>query len=209
MKWIARSRPKIDRIACPWLIQRFIDPVAEFLFVPGAEVLATAAREDAIPFDVPGVELGHVGELCSFDAFLGKYRLGDPALHELARIVRGADTGRPDLAPESAGLLAISEGLGILFADDHTVIGKGMTVYDALLARIRARPAGRPGTRAIVTLARLRVRFGHAVPALRGFHARRYGPSTVAAAPPSRVIRRWADADSSADRRRRVAQRYR
>ena len=100
MKWVTRERPKIDRIACPWLIRRFIDPDAEFLYVSAAEVLATAKEQDAIPFDVPDVELSHVGELCSFDAFLGKYQLTDPALQRLAVIVRAADTNRLDLAPQ-------------------------------------------------------------------------------------------------------------
>jgi hypothetical protein len=99
MKWVTRERPKIDRIACPWLILRFIDQAPEFLFVPSDRVLAVAAESDAIPYDVPGVELSHVGELCSFDAFLRKYRLDDPALEQLAVIIRGADTGRPDSRP--------------------------------------------------------------------------------------------------------------
>ena len=108
MKWITRERPKIDRIACPWLIQRFIDPQAEFLYVPASLVLAQAAATGATPYDIPGVELSHVGDLCSFDAFIAKYRLDDPALARLATIVRGADTARLDLAPQSAGLYAIS-----------------------------------------------------------------------------------------------------
>src|SRR5436853_333762 len=112
MKWVTRERPKIDRIACPWLIARFIDREPEFLFVPPGDVLATARDRSAIPYDVPDVELTHVGEQCSFDAFLSKYRLDDPALAELAVIVRGADTARPELAPQAAGLLAISLGPG-------------------------------------------------------------------------------------------------
>ena len=111
MKWVTRARPVIDRIACPWLITRFIDKEAEFLFVAPDRVQAVAEETGAIPYDVPGVELTHVGEGCSFDSFLTKYRLDDPALHELARIVRGADTQRLDLTPQSAGLLAISLGL--------------------------------------------------------------------------------------------------
>src|SRR5437773_11046967 len=110
MRWITREHPKIDRVACPWLITRFIDRQAEFLFAPPAEVRARATELDAIPYDVEGVELSHDGPLCSFDAFLQKYRLTDPALHELAVIVRGADTDRLDLAPQAAGLLAISLG---------------------------------------------------------------------------------------------------
>ena len=134
MQWVTRERPKIDRIACPWLIRRFIDPEAEFLFVPPVEVRAVARTTGAIPYDVPDVELSHVGELCSFDAFLRKYALDDPALDDLARIVRGADTARLDLAPQSAGLLAISLGLSQLFEDDHEMLRHGMVVYDALYA---------------------------------------------------------------------------
>jgi hypothetical protein len=137
MKWITRERPKIDRIACPWLIARFVDPEAEFLYVPADAVLPTAAATGAVPYDVPGVELSHVGELCSFDAFLGKYRLDDPALAKLAVIVRGADTDRLDLAPQAAGLLAISLGLVRNIADDHALLAQGMVVYDALYAWCR------------------------------------------------------------------------
>jgi hypothetical protein len=132
MKWVTRQRPKIDRIACPWLISRFIDREPEFLFVPPEEVLNIAESTGAIPYDVPGVELSHVGEHCSFDAFLEKYGLDEPALRRLAVIVRGADTGRPDLAPQVAGLLAISLGLSRRFPDDHEMLGHGLTVYDAL-----------------------------------------------------------------------------
>ena len=134
MKWITRERPKIDRIACPWLIRRFIDPDAEFLFVPPAQVRSVAEASGAIPFDVPDVELSHVGPLCSFDAFLAKYGLSDDALAVLAPIVRGADTGRPDLAPESSGLLAVSLGLSQCFANDHEMLAHGMVMYDALYA---------------------------------------------------------------------------
>jgi len=135
MKWVTRERPKIDRIACPWLIARFIDRAPEFLFVPPAEV-----------------ELSHVGEKCSFDAFLARYRLDDPALAQLALIVRGADTGRPELTPQSAGLLAVSLGLSHCFADDHEMLRHGLVLYDALYAWARHRrsethgwpPAGWP-----------------------------------------------------------------
>lgn len=137
MKWVTRERPKIDRIACPWLIARFVDPAPEFLFVPAADVLGVARTTEAVPFDVPDVELSHVGELCSFDAFLRKYRLDDPALAELALIVRGADTARLDLAPQAAGLLAISLGLSHLFADDHEMLRHGLVIYDALYAWCR------------------------------------------------------------------------
>jgi hypothetical protein len=132
MKWVTRARPVIDRIACPWLIARFIDEQPEFLFVPPGEVQAVAAATGAIPFDVPGVALSHRGAGCSFDSFLEDYKLGEPALYELARIVRGADTERPDLTPQSAGLLAISQGLRSSFADDQVVLQHGFVLYDAL-----------------------------------------------------------------------------
>ena len=138
MKWVTRERPKIDRIACPWLIARFIDREPEFLFVPPGEVLSVARDAAAIPYDVPNVELSHVGELCSFDAFLRKYRLEDDAsLAELAVIVRGADTARPELAPQAAGLLAVSLGLSHLYRDDHEMLKHGMVIYDALYAWCR------------------------------------------------------------------------
>ncbi|MBM3489121.1 MAG: chromate resistance protein [Alphaproteobacteria bacterium] len=141
MKWITRERPKIDRIACPWLIQRFIDKAPEFLFVPPPEVLPVAERIGAIPYDIPGVELSHVGELCSFDAFLTKYRLDDPALAQLAVIVRGADTGHPELAPQAPGLLALSLGLSHVYPDDHEMLTHGLVMYDALYAWCRAAKA--------------------------------------------------------------------
>lgn len=137
MQWITRERPKIDRIACPWLVARFIDTEAEFLYVPAAQVLPIAEMTGAIPYDVPDVELSHVGELCSFDAFLLKYGLDDPALAQLAVIVRGADTSRLDLSPQSAGLYAISLGLSHTFADDHEMLKYGMVMYDALYAWCR------------------------------------------------------------------------
>lgn len=133
-RWVTRERPKIDRIACPWLVARFIDPQAEFLYVPAADVLRVAQETGAIPYDIPGVELSHVGELCSFDALLRKYELKDPALQQLATIVRGADTSRLDLAPQSAGLYAISLGLSRNFSDDHAMLRHGMVLYDALYA---------------------------------------------------------------------------
>lgn len=132
MKWITRERPKIDRIACPWLIARFVDDAPEFLFVPADQVLVGAAATEAIPYDVPGVELTHDGPLCSFDAILRKYDLVDPVLHDLAVIVRGADTARLDLAPQCAGLLAISLGLSHVFRDDHEQFRHGLVIYDAL-----------------------------------------------------------------------------
>jgi hypothetical protein len=134
MKWVTRERPKLDRIACPWLIARFIDQSPEFLFVPATDVMRVAEESGAIPYDVPGVELSHVGDQCSFDAFLRKYTLTSPALARLAVIVRGADTARLDLAPEAAGLFAISLGLSNIFVDDHEMLRHGMVMYDALLA---------------------------------------------------------------------------
>ena len=134
MKWVTRERPKIDRIACPWLIARFIDKAPEFLYVPAASVLTVTQDTGAIPYDVPGVEMTHDGVLCSFDAFLKKYDLTDPALQQLAVIVRGADTSRLDLAPQSAGLYALSLGLSQTFRDDHEMLRHGMVMYDALYA---------------------------------------------------------------------------
>jgi hypothetical protein len=138
MKWITRERPKIDRIACPWLVARFIDESPEFLFVPAGDVLRVAQQSGATPYDVPDVELSHVGERCSFDAFLAKYALDDAALAQLAVIVRGADTSRLDLAPQSAGLYAISLGLSQLYADDHEMLRHGLVMYDALYAWCRS-----------------------------------------------------------------------
>jgi hypothetical protein len=134
MRWVTRERPKIDRIACPWLIARFIDKEPEFLYVPAGEVFDVARRTGAIPYDIPGAELSHVDEWYSFDAFLQKYALEDPALSYLAAIVRGADTSRLDLTPQSAGLYAISLGLSHNFADDHAMLQHGLVVYDALYA---------------------------------------------------------------------------
>ena len=134
-RWVTRERPKIDRIACPWLVARFVDPDAEFLYVPPRTVLQTAREKGAIPYDVPDVHFTHDGELCSFDTFLKSYHLtGDPALAQLAVIVRGADTARLDLAPQSAGLLAVSLGLSRNYGDDHEMLKHGMVVYDALYA---------------------------------------------------------------------------
>jgi hypothetical protein len=134
MKWVTRERPKIDRIACPWLIERFIDKDAEFLFVSPDDVARVARETGAIPFDVEGVELSHDGPRCSFDAFIDKYQLPDPALAELARIVRGADTDRLETTPQCAGLLAISLGLSRLFQDDHEQLRHGFVIYDSLYA---------------------------------------------------------------------------
>ena len=134
MKWITRERPKIDRIACPWLVARFVDGSPEFLYVPGGEVMKVAAETGAIPYDVSNVELGHHGDRCSFDAFIAKYQIKDASLDKLALIVRAADCGQPQLAKEAAGLLAISKGLSLNFEDDHEMLRHGMVLYDALYA---------------------------------------------------------------------------
>jgi rhodanese-related sulfurtransferase len=132
--WITRERPKIDRIACPWLVLRFYDKTARFAYVPPERVLAEAEKTGAVPYDVPGVEYSHDGELCSFDVMLRRLKLDDPALADLAVIVRGADTGRPELSPEAPGLLAVSLGLSAMFADDHEMLRHGLVVYDAFYA---------------------------------------------------------------------------
>jgi len=134
MKWVTRVRPKVDRVACPWLIKRFVDSKAEFLYVPPEQVVEVAKREDAIPFDVPNVELGHKGAECSFDAIIKKYNLTDRALQRLALIVRGADTAAKDLTPESRGLEAIAEGFRLVYQDDHELLERELAVYDALYA---------------------------------------------------------------------------
>ena len=134
MKWVTRERPKVDRVACPWLIKRFVDPQAEFLYVPPEEVLEVAQRQGAIPFDVPNVELGHHGSECSFDAVIKKYNLTDPALARLAVIVRGADTAAKELALESAGLEAVAEGFRIIYRNGHELLARESPVYDALYA---------------------------------------------------------------------------
>jgi hypothetical protein len=134
MKWITRERARVDRIACPWLISRFIDPAPEFLFVPANQVLDAARREGAIPYDVPSVELGHHGRACSFDAFVDRYELDDPALLELAKIVRGADTDDRGLTPESAGLYAAATGFQASSRDDFDNMARQFPMYDALYA---------------------------------------------------------------------------
>jgi rhodanese-related sulfurtransferase len=131
-KWVTREHPKIDRIACPWLISRFINPLAEFIYVPANEVSAVAKTREAIAYDITGAEFGHVGDQCSFDAIMRIYEIEDPALDHLAKIVRGADTSRPDLTPQCEGLLAISYGLSANFPDDHEMLRHGMVIYDAL-----------------------------------------------------------------------------
>jgi hypothetical protein len=132
MKWITRERVKVDRVACPWLIRRFIDPEAEFLFVAADRVAEIAEREGATPYDVANAELGHHGEQCSFDAFIEKYGLTDPALSKLRLIVRGADTTARDIAPEAAGLFAIATGFAASGRSDHELLELESPVYDAL-----------------------------------------------------------------------------
>ena len=136
-RWITRERPKIDRIACPWLVRRFIDPLAEFIYVPTAQVLDEAKRLNAVAYDIPGAPITHDGPLCSFDTLLAAFDLQDPALMRLARIVRGADTDQLQLAPQSAGLTAFSLGLSRLYADDHAMLAAAMPLYDALYAWCR------------------------------------------------------------------------
>ena len=138
MKWVTRERARVDRIACPWLISRFIDKEPTFLFVPANQVKTVAEREGAIPYDIPGVELGHRGELCSFDAFLDKYDLKDPALGALAVIVRGADTDARQLTPESPGLYAYATGFQAIAKDDFDNMAKQFPAYDALYAYCRS-----------------------------------------------------------------------
>lgn len=138
MKWVTRERPKIDRLACPWLIKRFVDREAEIRYVPVEQVLEIAAAEGAIPFDVPGVELTHAGPLCSFDAFISKYHLQDAALMRLAQIVRAADTDKLETAPQAPGLLAISLGLVANIANDQELLTAALPIYDALYSWCRS-----------------------------------------------------------------------
>ncbi len=130
-RWVTRKRPSVDRIACPWLIRRFIDPRSEFVYVPEAQVLEVATNTGATPYDLKGIEFGDHGDRCSFDAIVNAYDINDPALDHLATIVRGADTSRPDLAPQCLGLLAVSRGLSSRFSDDHEQLKQGMVIYDA------------------------------------------------------------------------------
>ena len=143
MKWVTRERARVDRIACPWLISRFIDKAPTFLFVPANQVREVAERESVIPYDIPGVELGHHGERCSFDAFLDKYKVEDRALQALALIVRGADTEARQLTPESAGLYALATGFQAMAKDDHDNMAKQFPAYDALYAFCQAAVARR------------------------------------------------------------------
>ena len=132
MKWITRERPKIDRIACPWLIKKYVDQNAEFLFVPKDKVFSEAERLNAIPYDIPGAEYSHEGNKCTFDYIIKKHGITDPAILQLAEIVRGADTDSFHLAPQAAGLWAISAGLSYNHKDDHEQLKMGLIIYDAL-----------------------------------------------------------------------------
>jgi rhodanese-related sulfurtransferase len=138
-KWVTREHPKIDRIACPWLVSRFIKPDAEFIYVPPNDVAKVAAEVDGTPYDIKGVEFGHVGDRCSFDAIVRAYDIHDQGLDRLATVVRGADTSRPDLTPQCDGLLAISYGLSANFPDDHEMLKHGLVMYDALYTWCRQR----------------------------------------------------------------------
>ena len=138
MKWITRERPKIDRIACPWLIKRFIDKDAQFIYVPFDQVIAKSKELGAIPFDMPNVEYTHYGDECTFDYIIKKHRLADPALRTMAGIVRGADTDRHDIAPQSSGLWAISAGLAENIHDDYELLDKGLMIYDGLYTWAKA-----------------------------------------------------------------------
>lgn len=132
MKWITRERPKIDRIACPWLIKNFVDKQAEFIYVPKEEVFERAKDLHAIPYDLPGAEYTHEGDYCTFDYIVKKHRITDPAIRQIAEIVRGADTDSFDLAPQAAGLWAISAGLSYNYVSDQEMLSVGMKIYDAL-----------------------------------------------------------------------------
>ena len=132
MKWITRERPKIDRIACPWLIKNFVDRQAEFIYVPKEKVFSAAKELNAIPYDIPGAEYSHEGDFCTFDYIVKKHNINDPAIAQLAVIVRGADTDSFELAPQAAGLWAISAGLSYNYKDDHEQLTVGMKIYDAL-----------------------------------------------------------------------------
>lgn len=137
MRWITRERPKIDRIACPWLIRNFIDADAEFIFAPKEQVFLKAQELDAIPYDIPGAEYTHEGDHCTFDYIIRKHRVKDDAVQRMALIVRGADTNRFDLAPQAAGLWAISAGLSYNYKDDLEQLAIGMKLYDALYSWLK------------------------------------------------------------------------
>ena len=145
-KWVTREHPKIDRIACPWLISRFVNPEAEFIYVPPNDVAKVATDVGGTPYDIKDAEFGHVGDQCSFDAIIRIYGIEDRALDHLAMIVRGADTSRPDLTPQCEGLLAISYGLSSNFRDDHEMLTHGMVMYDALYTWCRLQRQAKPAS---------------------------------------------------------------
>lgn len=152
MKWITRERPKIDRIACPWLIKRFVDKEAEFLYVPKEKVQSVAAETGAIPYDIAGVELTHVGDFCSFDAILKKFDLKEPGLLHLAEIVRAADTDTLEKSPQAPGLLAITLGLSANISDDHEMRKIGMVIYEALYTWCKSHTQERHGWNPATTI---------------------------------------------------------
>jgi hypothetical protein len=139
MKWVTRQYVHVDRTACPWLIKKFVDAKAEFIFVPVEKIEETVKKEKAIPYDAPNVELGHHGEKCSFDSIVEKYKIADSAVLELAKIVRAADTDKMETVPEAAGLEAIMTGIGIVAKDDHEAIDKARPIYDALYTNCKLR----------------------------------------------------------------------
>jgi hypothetical protein len=145
-KWVTREHPKIDRIACPWLVSRFVNPDAEFIYVPPNNVAKVAADIGGTPYDIEGAEFGHVGDQCSFDAIVRIYGIEDPALDHVATIVRGADTSSPDLTPQCDGLLAISFGLSANFPDDHEMLKHGLVIYDALYTWCRLQRQAKPAS---------------------------------------------------------------
>ncbi len=152
MKWITRERPKIDRIACPWLIQKFVDKDAEFLYAPKDLVTKIAKEQNAIPYDIAGVELTHDGDFCSFDAIIKKYKLNDPALAKMAEIVRAADTDTLEKSPQAPGLLAITLGLSANIPDDHKMLEVGMTIYEALYTWCRSHTQEKHGWNPALTI---------------------------------------------------------
>ena len=173
MRWITRERARVDRIACPWLISRFVDPKPEFLFVPAREVRAAAERERAIPYDIPDVELGHHGAQCSFDAFIERYELSDPGLLALAKIVRGADTDDRGLTPESAGLYAAATGFQATSRDDFDNMARQFPMYDALYAYCRTQASAVPPTSRVLFVCL----HGAAKSVVGAAHFRRLAPS--------------------------------
>ena len=179
-KWVTREHPKIDRIACPWLISRFVNPLAEFLYVPVTEVVTVAKAAGATAYDIKDAEFGHVGDQCSFDAIIRIFEIKDPALDRLATIVRGADTSRPDLTPQCAGLLAISHGLSANHPDDHEMLKHGMVIYDALYTwcRLQARSLGKGDPMALKAIGTIEIPNSKAAPLIMAPSIRRAAASS-------------------------------